>query len=41
MRPTRQFWLGVLAGLSAGSVLRRETAGGLGQATIRRTYNRS
>lgn len=39
MKPTRQFWLGVLAGLSAGSVLRREAAGGFDQATIRRTYN--
>lgn len=39
MQLNRQFWLGVLAGLSAGSALRREAAGGLAQVDIRRVYN--
>lgn len=39
MQLNRQFWLGVLAGLSTGSALRREAAGGFDQADIRRIYN--
>lgn len=39
MKLTRQSWLGVLAGLSAGSILRREAAGGFEQTDIRRVYN--
>lgn len=38
MKVTRQFWVGVLIGLSASSALRRSAAGGLDQPTIRRTY---
>jgi ubiquinone/menaquinone biosynthesis C-methylase UbiE len=34
----RQFWMGTLVGLSAASALRRVSAGGFGQANIRRVY---
>jgi ubiquinone/menaquinone biosynthesis C-methylase UbiE len=39
MKSRRQFWLGVLVGLSASSALRRVTAGGFDQTTVRRIYN--
>lgn len=39
MKPTRQFWLGMLTGLSAASMLRRVGGKGFDQATIERTYN--
>jgi ubiquinone/menaquinone biosynthesis C-methylase UbiE len=39
MKPTRQFWLGILVGLSLGSVLRRAAARGFSQDSIRRIYN--
>jgi SAM-dependent methyltransferase len=35
----RQFWSGVLVGLSAGSVIRRGSSGGLRQSAIRRIYD--
>ncbi len=38
MKVPRQFWLGTLVGLSAGSVLRRVSAGGFRQADIGRVY---
>lgn len=38
MKPTGQFWLGILVGLSIGSALRRAGAGGFSQAGIRRIY---
>jgi phosphatidylethanolamine/phosphatidyl-N-methylethanolamine N-methyltransferase len=39
MKLRRQFWLGVLVGLSLGSVLRRAASRGLSQDSIRRIYN--
>jgi len=36
---TRQFWLGIVVGLSAGSALRRVSTGGFSQDSIQRTYN--
>lgn len=38
MKRTRQFWLGVVVGLSVGSALRRLGSRGFEQATIRRMY---
>jgi SAM-dependent methyltransferase len=38
MKVPRPFWLGILVGLSAGSVLRRVSAGGFRQADIGRVY---
>jgi hypothetical protein len=35
----RQFWSGVLVGLSAGSLIRHLSAGGLRQSAIRRIYD--
>jgi ubiquinone/menaquinone biosynthesis C-methylase UbiE len=39
MKPTRQFWMGVLVGLSLGSVLQRAATRGFSQDSIRRIYN--
>jgi ubiquinone/menaquinone biosynthesis C-methylase UbiE len=39
MKPTHQFWLGILVGLSLGSVLRRAATRGFSQDSIRRVYN--
>jgi ubiquinone/menaquinone biosynthesis C-methylase UbiE len=38
MKVPRPFWLGTLVGLSAGSILRRLSAGGFSQADIGRVY---
>jgi len=38
MKANRQFWLGIVAGLSLGSALRRMSTGGFSQANIRRVY---
>lgn len=38
MKLTRQFWFGILLGLSIGSALRQANAGGFSQAGIRRIY---
>lgn len=39
MKLRRQFWLGILVGLSVGSVLRRFRTGGFGQDSIKRMYS--
>ena len=39
MKLRRQFWLGILVGLSVGSVLRRFSTGGFSQDSIQRIYS--
>ncbi len=39
MKLKRQFWLGIVVGLSAGSALRRFSTGGFSQDSIKRMYS--